>query len=246
MLVGGAAPTHARGLGRVRPVQRQDKHFDGVADEYDESLPDHVMDYLTARRVAFSRALVPSGKLLDVGCGTGRFLSQMAAPAYEMTGIDISAGMLEEARERGLDVVEGSSADMPFEDDSFDLAVTFAVLHHLIDPELVRATLREIVRVTKPGGVAVVWDHNPNNPYWKFLMARLPQDQGDEVLVPASLIMDELHRTAARKVTLRRMTFMPDFTPKWAVPAVGRIEAVLEHVPLLNRIAAHNVAIVNV
>jgi len=227
-------------------VQRQDKHFDGVAEEYDESLPDHVMAHLTARRVAFSRALVSSGKVLDVGCGTGRFLESMSAPGYELTGIDISAGMLEEARERGLDVVEGSSGEMPFADDSFDLVVTFAVLHHLIDPELVRATLREIVRVTRPGGSAVVWDHNPNNPYWKLLMARLPQDQGDEVLVPASLIMDELHRTPARQVTLRRMTFMPDFTPRWAVPAVGRIEAVLERVPLLNRIAAHNVAVVSV
>lgn len=227
-------------------MQQQDKHFDGVAEEYDESLPDHVMAYLTARRVAFARNLVPSGKLLDVGCGTGRFLASMPTAGYELTGIDISAGMLEEARERGLNVVEGSSGDMPFEDDSFDIVVTFAVLHHLIDPELVRATLREIVRVTKPGGTAVVWDHNPNNPYWKFLMARLPQDQGDEVLVPASLIMDELHRTPARQVTLRRMTFMPDFTPKWAVPAVGRIERGLERVPLLNRIAAHNVAIVDV
>jgi ubiquinone/menaquinone biosynthesis C-methylase UbiE len=227
-------------------MKRQDKHFDGVAEEYDESLPDHVMAHLTARRVAFSRALVPGGKLLDVGCGTGRFLEAMPTAGYELTGIDISAGMLEEARERGLDVVEGSSGDMPFEDDTFDLVVTFAVLHHLIDPELVRATLREIVRVTRPGGTAVVWDHNPNNPYWKFLMARLPQDQGDEVLVPASLIMETLRGTPARQVTLRRMTFMPDFTPEGAVPAVGRLEPVLERVPLLNRIAAHNVAIVKV
>lgn len=226
-------------------LQQQDKHFDGVADEYDESLPEHVMAHLTARRVAFSRALVPSGKVLDVGCGTGRFLASMPTTGYELHGIDISAGMLEEARGRGLDVVEGSSGDLPFADDSFDLVVTFAVLHHLIDPELVRATLREIVRVTRPGGKAVVWDHNPNNPYWKFLMARLPQDQGDEVLVPASLIMDELARTPARHVSLRRMTFMPDFTPRWAVPAVGRIETLLERVPLLNRIAAHNVAVID-
>lgn len=233
-------------LGKVSRMQRQDKHFDGVAEEYDESLPDHVMAYLTARRVAFSRALVPSGKALDVGCGTGRFLAAMPSVDYELTGIDVSAGMLEEARDRGLNVVEGSSGEMPFEDDSFDLVVTFAVLHHLIDPELVRATLREIVRVTGPGGTAVIWDHNPNNPYWKFLMARLPQDQGDEVLVPASLIMNELRRTPARQVTLRRMTFMPDFTPKWAVPAVGTAEQALERVPLLNKIAAHNVAVVKV
>jgi ubiquinone/menaquinone biosynthesis C-methylase UbiE len=230
----------------VSAVQQQDKHFDGVADEYDESLPEHVVAHLTSRRVALSRALVPSGKVLDVGCGTGRFLSAMPTAGYELHGIDVSAGMLEEARKRGLDVTEGSSGDMPFADDSFDLAVTFAVLHHLIDPELVRATLREMVRVTKPGGKAVIWDHNPNNPYWKFLMARLPQDQGDEVLVPASLIMDELGRTPASQVSLRRMTFMPDFTPEWAVPVVARIEAILERTPLVNRIAAHNVAIVNI
>ena len=82
-------------------MERQDKHFDGVAEEYDESLPDHVMAHLTARRVAFARNLMPRGKLLDVGCGTGRFLASMPTMGYELTGIDISAGMLEEARERG-------------------------------------------------------------------------------------------------------------------------------------------------
>jgi ubiquinone/menaquinone biosynthesis C-methylase UbiE len=224
-------------------MKRQDAHFDDVAHEYEGSIPTHVMDYLVGRRVAMARSLVHEGRVLDVGCGTGRFLEDMPADRYQRVGIDVSEGMLAQAREKGLQVLQASGADLPFPDDSFDLVVTFAVLHHLIDPEVVRKTIEEIARVTKPGGAAIVWDHNPLNPYWRFLMARLPQDQGDEKLVRARVILDAMHGAGVRQVTLRRLTFTPEFTPERALPAVSRLERVLERTPGLNLLAAHNVAV---
>jgi ubiquinone/menaquinone biosynthesis C-methylase UbiE len=226
-------------------VKSQDAHFDEIAVEYDISIPDHVIEHLTTRRVGLAESLMPGGKVLDVGCGTGRFLSALP-DRYEAFGIDVSAGMLDFARKKGLEVKQASGDDLPFDDGSFDLVVTFAVLHHLIDPNIVRASLREMVRVARPGGAVIVWDHNPLNPYWRFLMAKSPQDQGDERLVPARLILETLRHSSAKDVALRRMTFTPDFTPPRALPAVARMELVLERIPLLKLLAAHNVAIARV
>lgn len=223
-------------------MKSQDAHFDEIAEEYDSSIPIHVIEHLTRRRVALAESLVASGKVLDVGCGTGRFLSSLPA-RYEGIGIDVSARMLDYAREKGLDVEQASGDELPFDDNSFDLAATFAVLHHLIDPDLVRASLQEMVRVTRPGGAVLVWDHNPLNPYWRFLMAKSPQDQGDERLVPAKLILETLRASTAKKVSIRRMTFTPDFTPPAMLPAVARLERGLERVPLLKLMAAHNVVV---
>jgi SAM-dependent methyltransferase len=223
-------------------LKSQDAHFDQVADQYDATIPEHVIQHLTSRRVQLAESLKPEGKVLDVGCGTGRFLSSLSA-RYTTTGVDISAGMLAIAREKGVQVERASSAELPFDDDSFDLVTTFAVLHHLIDPEVVRASLREMARVVRPAGAVVVWDHNPLNPYWRYLMSKAPQDQGDERLVPARLIVDTLRRAGLRDIDLRRMTFTPDFTPPTLLSTVARVERVLERVPLLRLLAAHNVAV---
>ena len=223
-------------------MKAQDQHFDEIAAEYDSSIPEHVMRHLTERRVELAHSLVPSGRVLDVGCGTGRFLEGLPA-GYELAGVDVSAGMLEIARQKGLDVVQSSGAELPFADDSFDLVTTFAVLHHLIDPDIVRATLAEMARVLRPGGWMIVWDHNPLNPYWRFLMSRSPQDQGDERLVPARLILESLREADLSEVSLRRMTFTPDFTPPGALPFVARVERGLERVPGVRSIAAHNVVV---
>lgn len=221
-------------------MKPQDAHFDDVAASYDTTISDHVIEHLTTRRVALAKSLISEGSVLDVGCGTGRFLHALPEP-YKCTGIDLSPGMIERAREKGLNVFEGSGSRLPFQDDSFDLVTTFAVLHHLIDPQKVKETLSEMARVARPGGALIVWDHNPLNPYWRILMAKVPQDQGDEQLVPARLIISTLRLAQMRNVRLQRLTFMPEFTPPVALSAIARLERVLERVPVLNFVAAHNV-----
>ncbi len=219
----------------------QREHFDGVAAEYERTIPPHVMAHLTRRRTALAESLAHRGRVLDVGCGTGTFLRGLPE-RYDKFGVDISSAMLRAARDSGLGVTQASAGRLPFEDASFDLVATFAVLHHLIDPKLVRATISEMCRVTKPGGAVIVWDHNPLNPYWPILMRRLPQDQGDEKLVPARLIRETLRNSGMSDVRLRRLTFMPDFTPPRALAAVSRLERALERIPGINIAAAHNVA----
>jgi SAM-dependent methyltransferase len=218
----------------------QQEHFDRVASRYDHTIPAHVMGHLTRRRVDLAQSLAPRGRVLDVGCGIGTFLRALP-DRYDKVGVDISHAMLEVASSAGLSVTQAGGGELPFEDASFDLVSTFAVLHHLIDRTLVRETIGEMCRVAKLGGAVIVWDHNPLNPYWPILMRRLPQDRGDERLVPARLIRQVLNGCGMTHVHLRRMTFIPDFTPRWGLPIVKRIEPLMERIPALKFMAAHNV-----
>jgi ubiquinone/menaquinone biosynthesis C-methylase UbiE len=222
-------------------MRTQEQHFDTVAADYDDTIPSHVMAHLTRRRVELATLLLPAGgRVLDVGCGTGTFLKSLPE-RYERVGVDVSAAMLSSAASMGIEAHHATADHLPFEDASFELVATFAVLHHLIDPAVVRGALQEMCRVVRPGGAVIVWDHNPLNPYWPLLMRRLPQDQGDEKLVPARTVLAVLGEAGMREITLRRLTFTPDFTPPAALGAVTRVERVLERIPGVRTFAAHNV-----
>src|SRR5205085_4750896 len=124
--------------------------------------------------------------------GTGQLAAAIAGEGYHVFGVDLSTSMVAKARERGLvGTYAGVTTALPFADGAFDLALTVATLHHLETPERVAATVTEMGRVVRSGGFVVLWDHNPANPYWPILMKRVPQDSGDERLVPrAELLQD--------------------------------------------------------
>lgn len=98
--------------------------------------------------------------VLEVGCGTGLVLQRIARFARSAQGVDLSAGMLERARARGLDVTQASALELPFEDASFDVTCSFKVLAHI--PEIERA-LAEMARVTRPGGHILAEFYNPHS-----------------------------------------------------------------------------------
>jgi ubiquinone/menaquinone biosynthesis C-methylase UbiE len=96
--------------------------------------------------------------VLECGCGTGLLLDRIAKFARSAKGIDLSPGMLEQARARGLEVREGSVTALPFDAASFDVTCSFKVLAHV--PEIGKA-LAEMARVTRPGGVVLAEFYNP-------------------------------------------------------------------------------------
>lgn len=97
-------------------------------------------------------------EVLEAGCGTGLILERLAAFASRAEGFDLSPGMLEKARERGLTVREGSVTSIPYPDASFDVVCSFKVLAHVPD---IRTALAEMARVTRPGGVVLAEFYNP-------------------------------------------------------------------------------------
>ncbi len=96
--------------------------------------------------------------VLEVGCGTGLILERIRRFAKSAKGIDLSPGMLALAKERGLDVCEGSATKLPFADESFDLTCSFKVLAHV--PDIGKA-LAEMARVTRKGGIVLAELYNP-------------------------------------------------------------------------------------
>ena len=137
--------------------------------------PDYYIEFLDARtsiddenyiKQLIVKLLEPSDGLsvLDVGTGTGADASQIAAlvaPHGKVVGVDQSPKMIEEARRRvaggGLPVefVEGDALALDFADGTFDRARTERLLIHVADPV---AAIREMVRVTRPGGIVVASD----------------------------------------------------------------------------------------
>lgn len=103
-------------------------------------------------------AAAHEGQVLDAGCGTGGMLTWLAqyAGSHRVVGIDLSPTALEFCRERNhQQLTQGSIAELPFADSSFDLVTSFDVVQHVLNQGDVRA-IAEIYRVLRPGGFAFV------------------------------------------------------------------------------------------
>jgi ubiquinone/menaquinone biosynthesis C-methylase UbiE len=102
-------------------------------------------------------------RLLDVGCGTGRFLDSVKQvwPRLQITGLDMSDAYIRYAkrhlRRSRTNFIVGKAEAIPFPDNSQD-AVTSTFLFHELPPKIRRVTLRECARVLKPGGRLVLLD----------------------------------------------------------------------------------------
>ena len=220
-------------------------HFDDIATAYDASLPSHVVEHYLRKREAFLAGVCPPGSMLDVGCGTGLLAERMSARGYRVTGVDPSEGMLTvlQARSPQIETARAPGSALPFPGESFDLVVSVATMHHIAAPEEVRRTLAEMIRVCRPGGRVIVWDHNPRNPYWSSLMARVPQDTGEERLIPAQEITAGLQAGGGQVLSVSQLGAVPDFTPVWAIRPAAFLERTFEGLPYVSRLAAHNVIV---
>ncbi len=93
------------------------------------------------------------GRLLDVGCATGRFLQQMAAVGWRVSGIELDPAAAAKARTVTSDVTIGDPAEVTLPPASFDLITAFHVVEHLPDPA---AALRRMLDWLAPGGLMIV------------------------------------------------------------------------------------------
>ena len=124
-------------------------YYDTFSETYDAPRDHGYHRYLDEAEVSVVEPWVTEREVLEVGCGTGLILERLATMAKRAVGVDLSPGMLEHARARGLDVHEGSATELPFEDETFDAAVSFKVLAHVED---ISRAMGEMGRVVRPGG----------------------------------------------------------------------------------------------
>lgn len=137
------------------------RYYDAFSERYDAQrggrVPGGYHDLLDELELQFLERFARGGDILEVGCGTGLLLEQMARFGRKVEGVDLSPGMLARARERGLEVVEGSVTSLPFEDESFDVVCSFKVLSHVQDIE---RALREMLRVSRRWVVAEFYNRH--------------------------------------------------------------------------------------
>ena len=227
------------------PTAAKPTDFDAIADIYDGVFPRHVQEHYLQRRTRYIRQHAPAASAIDVGAGTGILAERLAETGMEVVALDPFPGMLEQLRRRrpGMPTVVAHGEAIPFPNDRFDLAYSVAVMHHIADPDTVRRTLAEMVRVTRPGGRIVVWDHNPRNPYWPYLMRRVPQDVGSERLASMEELVAGLTDAGATIVRAERLGLMPEFVPRALLPLAALLERGIEATPGLRSYCAHNVIV---
>lgn len=102
-----------------------------------------------------AKNLQHANRALDVGCGTGMFLSLLSQKTKFIVGIDMSAEMLQIAKKRmtGAALVQADADHLPFVGESFDVIVSVTLLQNMPNPAL---TVREFARVLRPGGIAMM------------------------------------------------------------------------------------------
>jgi len=126
---------------------------------------------LAARLIEFA-GVEPGMHALDVGCGPGALTAALAERlgASSVSAADPSEPFVQACRARlpGVDVVMAAAESLPFEDDSFDAALSQLVVNFMADPEV---GVREMARVTRPGGIVAscVWDYAGEMPMLRAL-----------------------------------------------------------------------------
>jgi ubiquinone/menaquinone biosynthesis C-methylase UbiE len=136
--------------------------YDAVAAAYAEALSDELRAKPLDRALltAFAEQ-VGQGRVWDVGCGPGHVTAFLAGLGVEAAGVDLSHGMIAQARERHphLEFTQGSMTSLPARDGSWDGLVSFYSLIHLIEDAEVRSALTEFRRVLARGGLLLLAVH---------------------------------------------------------------------------------------
>ncbi len=128
---------------------------DNVAEEYDDkrfSRGGRLIDRREKRALLEAVGPVEGREVLEIACGTGRFTTMLARRGADVVGLDISAAMLQQGREKArragveerLEFLRGDAGRLPFPDDHFDTVVAMRFFHLADDPE---GFLREMRRV---------------------------------------------------------------------------------------------------
>jgi SAM-dependent methyltransferase len=168
---------------------------------YDRNAPDWVikrsnLNYCLEEFKEFQE-LIPSGRVLDIGCGTGRDASLFQPNGYDYVGIDISSGMIAEARKLfpEAEFKEMDLSKLEFPNESFDGIWSFAAYLHLPKDEINKA-IEEANRVLKLGGIGFIsikkgsfekyLGDDEKKRYWSFWgknqFAQILKDNGFEIV----------------------------------------------------------------
>lgn len=181
-------------------------HYNVLSLVYDAlDWPFETFRYPRIRRIMCGDA---KGRVLDAGCGTGKNFRYFPPDAV-VTGVDLSEGMLSRARRKmrhakaRVELVQGDATKLPYPDGHFDVCVSTYMFCVLPDELQVQA-VKELLRVTRPGGQVRILEHRYSqrgwrrllmklySPYtWYFFHSRYDHPVGDAVRASGGRLLDE-------------------------------------------------------
>jgi SAM-dependent methyltransferase len=163
---------------------------------------------------------------LDVGCGAGVTDRHLVGRLGRLAGVDVSGELVERARAEcpGVEYHHYEGERLPFPDGAFDLVFTICVVHHVAPSDRPRF-FAELGRVTRPGGLVAVLEHNPLNPLTRLAVLRCPFDKDAELIGPGGV--ERLFREIGLHLAERaHILFFP-----WRSATLTRLERSLRRVP---------------
>ncbi len=126
--------------------------------------------------------------VLDLGCGVGAYHPGLEGKFRELHGIDVSSRSIAAAKQKH-DFVVYETFDgerLPYPDGRFDLAFAICVMHH-VPPKQWLGFCAEMFRVLKPGGLALIFEHNPYNPATQYIVKTCDIDKDAVLLRPRTV-----------------------------------------------------------
>lgn len=196
--------------------------FDRIKDRYDDLVNRSIafsgltVDFFTRAKARHLLAVArrqPGGAgamdALDVGCGKGSIHPHLASSFRSLTGVDVAPALLEKAGRANPGVAYHcfDGARLPFDSSRFHLVFAICVLHH-VPPESWLSFLAEMHRVARPGGLVMLFEHNPWNPLTRYAVGRCEFDEG-AVLVPAAQARRLFAQVGLAEVRTRFIIFAP-------------------------------------
>lgn len=199
--------------------------FDGVAGRYSETIDASLgrfgasHDFFTRHKARLiARLLAARGRspaemdLLDVGCGIGQ-IHELIGPSFRsVTGVDVSSASIDQAQARfpAYRYLAYGGDRLPFDDAGFDMAMAICVFHH-VPPAQWQALAADMLRVLRPGGLALVIEHNPWNPVTRRIVNSCPIDR-DAVLLTRGQTVELFRKAGATQVIARSVLSIPPKT----------------------------------
>ncbi|CAL1241569.1 SAM-dependent methyltransferase [Candidatus Methylocalor cossyra] len=152
--------------------------------------------------------------ILDFGAGIGTSVAPFRKyfPRASLTCLDVSEKSLAVGRARYPDLAEFRAFDgkrIPFPENTFDLIFAAGVFHHIPHGEHLDL-LREWRRVLRPGGTALLFEHNPFNPITRHAVNTCPFDDNAHLIYPSEL-RRRLREAGFEQIGLRYRLFVPGF-----------------------------------
>ena len=231
--------------------------FDSHADSYREEVNRAIsfvgkdVDFFAGRKArllqAAARRLIGDPaelSILDVGCGIGLVDRYLSSAFRSVAGVDVSPAELAiaSAQHPQVSYTLSHAGRLPYDPGSFDVAFAACVLHH-VDEDDHASFGAEIGRVVRPGGLVVVFEHNPLNPLTRLAVRRTAFDAGVHLL-RARNVSSLLLNAGLESIQVVYTTFLP-----FRGGLAQRIEDRLTHCPLggqyavLARKAPHQVEV---